>query len=93
MKKFDHSSYIGYKSKQVHNEPPDTYFLIIKYSTNIIKIKRHVQTHTKGVKWGINEIIRHVNETVEHVNKRIQSEELERINVTITCNKEEDKHK
>ena len=42
---------------------------------------------------GVNKTIGYVNEKIGHVNETIQSEELKTINVTITCNKEADKHK
>ena len=50
LKKFKNSSYLGYKSKQVHNEVTEAYFFLITYITKLIISKRHVQLHTKGVK-------------------------------------------
>ena len=82
---FDNSPYLGYKSKQVHNEPTEYYLLLTKYITKIIKTKRHVWIRTKGVKLGANEKIGHVNKTMVHVNKSIQSEYLLGIIVTTTC--------
>ena len=36
LKKFKNSPYLGYKSKQVHNEPTEVYFFLIKNITNLI---------------------------------------------------------
>ena len=30
IRKFNNATYIGYKSKQVHNEPTEDYFFLIK---------------------------------------------------------------
>ena len=38
LKKFKNSPYLGYNSKQVHNEPTESYFFLIKYITKLIKI-------------------------------------------------------
>ena len=54
LKKFNNSPYLGYKSKQVHNEPTETYFSLIKHITKKIKIKRHVQLRTNFVKSDVN---------------------------------------
>ena len=43
IKKFYNSPYLGYKSIQVHNEPTEDYFFLIKYITKIIKSERHVR--------------------------------------------------
>ena len=40
LKKFTNSPYLGYKSKQVHNEPTEAYFFLIKYITKLMKSKR-----------------------------------------------------
>ena len=50
LKKFKTSPYLGYKSKQVHNEPTGAYFLLIKHINNLIKIERYVRLCTKRVK-------------------------------------------
>ena len=67
LKRFNNSPYLGYKSKQVHNEPTEAYLFLIKHITKLIKIKRHVRIHTNFVKLG-------VNEKNGHVNKEIKSE-------------------
>ena len=36
LKNVDNSPYLGYKSKQVNNEPNEVYFLLIKHITNLI---------------------------------------------------------
>ena len=38
LKKFKNSSYIGYKIKQVHNEPNEAYFFLIKHINKLIKV-------------------------------------------------------
>ena len=43
LKKFNNSPYLGYKSKQVHNEPTEAYFFQIKHITKLMKTERHVQ--------------------------------------------------
>ena len=78
LKRFNNSSYLGYKSKHFHNELTEAYFFLIKNITKLMKIERHVRLRTKFVKSG-------VNETIGHVNGAIQYDELESINVTNTC--------
>ena len=90
---FKNSPYVGYKSKQVHNEPTEVNFFQIKHITKIIKIKRHIWLCNKGVKSGANETIGHINKTIWYINKTIQSEELEIINVKTTWNQVVDKEK
>ena len=41
LKFFKNSPYLGYTSKQVHNEPTEDYFFLIKQITKMMKIKRH----------------------------------------------------
>ena len=48
LKKFNNSPYLGYKSKQVHNEPTEPYFFPIKSY-------RNVQLCTNKFKLGVNE--------------------------------------
>ena len=43
LKQFKNSPYIGYKSKQVHNEPTKSCFFQIKHITKLTKSNRHVQ--------------------------------------------------
>ena len=42
---------------------------------------------------GVNKSIGHIKKNIGHVNKTIQSEEMEIINLSTTCNKEADKEK
>ena len=50
IKEFNNSPYIGYKKKQVHNEPTEAYFFLVKHVFNIIQINKHVLLRTKIVK-------------------------------------------
>ena len=85
LEKFENSPYLGYKSKQVHNESTETYLFLIKYITKLIKSDKHVRIHIKFVKSGVNKKIGHDNETIGNVHEAIQPVELKRINVTDTC--------
>ena len=85
QKNFENPPYLGYNNKQVHNEPTEAYFFLIKNITKLIKSKSRVQLHTKFVKLGVNEKIGHVKKTIGKVNKAIKYEELESINIMITC--------
>ena len=60
LKKFENSPYLGYKSKQVHNEPTEVSFLLIKQINNPTKSERKVRLRTKGVILGTNEKIVHI---------------------------------
>ena len=40
LKRFKNSSYIGYKSKQVHKEPTEAYLLLTKHINKIMKTER-----------------------------------------------------
>ena len=71
MKKFKNSPYLGYKSEQDRNEPPEAFFFIIKKITKLIKIKGLIHLHTKGVKWGVNEKLGHINETIGRVKTKL----------------------
>ena len=42
LNKFKSSTYLGYKSKQVHNETTKDYFFIITHINKLIEINRHV---------------------------------------------------
>ena len=42
FRKFNNSTYMGYKSKQVHNEPTDAYVFLIKHITKLMKSERRV---------------------------------------------------
>ena len=50
IREFKNSPYLGYKKKQVHNEPTEDYFLLIRQVSKTIKSKKHVRLCTKGVK-------------------------------------------
>ena len=80
IKRFEHSPYLGYTSKQVHNEPTEAYFFLIKYITKKIKSEKHLQLRTRGVKLSVKGKIGHINKTIGHVNKAIQYNELEGVN-------------
>ena len=85
LKKFKNSTYLGYKSKQIQDEPTEDYLLIIKHITKLMKTERNVRICTNFVKSCINKKIGHINKTIGHINKSIQSEELESNNKIITC--------
>ena len=72
INRFEHSPYLGYRSKQLHNEPTEAYFFIIKYITKKIKSEKHVQLRTRGVKLSVKGKIGHLDKTIGHVNKAIQ---------------------
>ena len=55
LKKFNNLPYLDYKSKQVHNEPTEAYFFLIKQITKLMKSERHVRLRTTFVKLGMNE--------------------------------------
>ena len=46
LNKFKYSPYIGYKIKQVHNEPTEYYLFLIKHITKLMKGERRVLIHT-----------------------------------------------
>ena len=71
LKKFNNSPYLGYKNKQVHNEPTEAYPFLIKHISKLIKSYSHVQPNF--VKLDVNETIGHVNEAIRHVDESIQS--------------------
>ena len=54
LKKFNNSPFLGYKKKRVHNEPTESYFLLIIHISNLIKIKNRVLLCTKRVKLDLN---------------------------------------
>ena len=60
LKEFKNSPYLGYRSKQVYNEPTESYFFRIKYMTKIMKNKRHIRIRTKYVKSIVNKKNGHV---------------------------------
>ena len=50
LKKFNNSPYLGYKIKQVHNEPTEDYFFPIKHIDQLMKSDRHVRLCTNFFK-------------------------------------------
>ena len=72
LKGFTNSPYLGYKNKQLHNEPTEDLFLLIRQVSNIIKIKTHVWICNKGVKLDVDKT-NCVNKTIVHVNQNKQS--------------------
>ena len=81
LKKISKSPYLGYRSKQVHNEPNEAYLLLIKHINKLIKSESNVRLSTKVIKSIVNEIIVNFNKTVVCINKATQSEELESMNI------------
>ena len=69
---FNNSPYLGYRKKQVHNEPTESYFLLINQFYKRIKSNRHVWLRTKAVKSDVNGTKR-VNKTIGLFNKTISS--------------------
>ena len=63
LKKFKNSPYIGYKSKQINNEPTEAYFFLIKHITKLMKSKSRVQS--KFIKLGANEKIDKLTEKLD----------------------------
>ena len=61
LKRFNNSSYLGYKSNQFHNELTEAYFFLIKNITKLMERERHVRLRTSFVKSGVNEKIGHIN--------------------------------
>ena len=54
LKSFNNYPYIGYKKKQVYNEPTEACIFLIKQITKLIKSKRRVWICIKGVKLDAN---------------------------------------
>ena len=50
IKYFSNFPYLGYKEKQVHNEPTEAYFFLIKHIYKLIKSKNRIWLCTKIVK-------------------------------------------
>ena len=97
LKEFNNSPYLGYKKKQFHSEPTESYFLLIKQVYKKNKIKKHVRLLTKGVKLEI-EGTKRVNKTIGHISNKkeygialMNGRESKITNVMITCNKEANK--
>ena len=51
LKKFENSPYLGYKSKQVHNEPTEFYFFLIKYIDKQIKARGMFDFIPRKLNW------------------------------------------
>ena len=47
LRKFKNSIYLGYKEKQVHNEPTEAYLLPIKQINKPIKINNNIRLYTE----------------------------------------------
>ena len=58
--------------KQVHNDPTEAYFFLIKHVSEPIKIKNHIPLCTKRAKSNVDGAKR-INKTIEHINEKIQS--------------------
>ena len=69
LNNFNNLPYLGYKSKQVHNEPTEDYSFLTKQITKLMKTKRHVKSNF--VKSIVSEKIGHVNKKIGPVNKTI----------------------
>ena len=93
LKEFNNSPYLGYKKKNVHNEPTEAYLFLIKQVYNLIKINNYVRLRIKIVKLDVNKKIGHVNKIIQYGITSVNGKEFENINVTRTCDKEENKHK
>ena len=52
LNKFKNLPHLGYNKKQVHNEPTESYLLLVRHISNILKSKKHVQLRTQRVKSG-----------------------------------------
>ena len=65
LKKFKNLPYLGYKKKQVHNEPTESHLFPIKQVSKLIKIKKHVPLCTKRVQPDIDGT-KCDHETIEH---------------------------
>ena len=99
LKEFKTSLYLGYKKKQVHNEPNEAYVFLIKHISKQIKVKNQIRLYTRRFKSDIDGKKR-VNRKIEHVSEENQSwitlmngKDLESINVTHMYDIEANKHK
>ena len=61
LRKFNNSSYLGLKSKQVQNEPIEAYLFLIKTIIKLMKIERHVLIRTNFVESVVSKTIVHVS--------------------------------
>ena len=99
LKQFNNLPYLGYKSKQDHNETTEDQLLLINLIYKLIKINKHIQIRTKGVKLDadrtkfINETIRNTNRTIQSRITLMHGKKLERVNIMIMYDKEANKHK
>ena len=55
LKKFNNLPYIGYKKKHIHNEPTESYFLLVKHIYKLLKSKKLVPIRTQRVKLEVAE--------------------------------------
>ena len=51
LKEFKNSPYLGYKNKQVHNQPTEAYFFLIKQVYKIVKRKKPFGYAPKELNW------------------------------------------
>ena len=62
---FEHSPYIGYKSKHVYNEPTEAYLFLIKQITKLMKNEKNVQLRTNFFESDVKKNIVSVNEKMD----------------------------
>ena len=65
LKKFNNLPHIGYKNKQVQNEPTEAYFSPVKYIYKLLNSNKHFLIFTQRVKSEVS--------GTKHSNKKIQS--------------------
>ena len=78
LKKFKNSYYLGYKIKQVHNEPTEAYLFPIKQITKLLECGRRIRYNF--VQIFVNKTIWRTNEDTGQANEAIQSSKLESSN-------------
>ena len=61
LRRSNNSPYLGYKKKEVDNEPTEACFFQIRQFSKIIKNNRRVWLRTKGVKFDIDKKSRQQN--------------------------------
>ena len=62
---FNNSPYLGYRKKQVHNEPTESYFFLINQFYKIMKSEKQVWLRTKALKSDVDRTKR-VNKTIQY---------------------------
>ena len=68
--RFNNSPYLGYKIKQVHNEPTEDYFFPIEHITKLMKSESGVWSNF--LKLVVNENIRRINKAIIHINEEVK---------------------